>query len=226
MRKLQLLVLGCTCVATATSCWAEDGDFGLGVRGGTLGGGIEVTTPISEDTSLRFGANYMQYSFDSTIDLINYTMEPDFKNVSLMLNWHPFSGSFFVCGGAYLTNHSISVTGKARKELIPSEYAAYAYLADSVSLQGEVELDSVAPYAGIGWRSNHGEQGWGVSVDLGIMFQGSPKVSDLTIVNAPIDVSGYSEVQEYLNEEKQKIESDIEEFQYYPVASVMVNYNF
>ncbi len=226
MKKIQVLAIGYLTVFAVSNCFADEGNLGFGVKGGTLGGGVELSHPVTEDTNLRLGANYLKFSFDSTIDSIEYEMEPDFMNLSLMLDWHPFSGSFFVCGGAFITNHEIGVTGKAGKDIIPGGYSQFAYLADTVALEGTVDFNTIAPYAGIGWKSNHGQKGWGVSFDAGVMFQGAPQLSEITVVNAPIDVSGVTELQQYLDEERKKIEDDLEKFQYYPVVSLLVTYSF
>ncbi len=226
MKKIQLLVIGYLGIFAGSNCMADEGNLGFGVKGGTLGGGVELSHSVTEDTNVRLGANYLKFSFDSTIDSIDYEMDPDFINLSLMLDWHPFSGSFFICGGAFLTNHEIGVTGKAGKNLIPTEYSQFVGFADTVALDGTVDFNTIAPYAGIGWKSNHDRKGWGVSFDVGVMFQGAPKVSELTVVNAPVDVSGLTELQQYLEEERKKIEDDLEKFQYYPVASLLVTYYF
>ena len=203
---------------------AEEG-FGTSVKIGTLGAGVELSTAISDDLRIRGGLNYLTYSFDSEISNIDYEFEPEFNSISLLLDYHPFGGSFFLSGGAFLNNNNVQVTGTIGKDKIPSIYSQYAFAADLANISGDVEFQPVAPYLGLGWRSNKGQDGWGIACDLGVMFQGSPDVTNLQI-NAPIDLNNRQEVQTFLKEQEQEIEDELERFKYYPVASLMLLYNF
>ncbi len=202
-------------ISTAT---AEEG-VGFGVKAGTLGGGVELSASLIENTRIRGGFNYLTFSFDSTISDINYDFENDFNSLSLLLDWHPFGSSFFLSGGVYFNNNSISVDGTVDGSIIASEISRL------VSLSGNVEFQPVAPYAGLGWRSNNAETGWGIALDMGVLFQGAPDVTDLRL-NAPIDVSSIADLQSFLAEQEEEIEDELSWFQYYPVVSLMLTYNF
>ena len=205
---------------------AEEGEgIGLGVKAGTLGLGVEVSTSLIDNTRLRGGFNYITYSFDSTISDINYDFETEFNSFSLVFDWHPFANSFFLSGGAYFNNNTISVEGSVDDGFFPSSINRFVSVTDLVTISGDVEFQPVAPYVGIGWRSNNGEQGWGLALDLGVLFQGAPDVTNLQ-VNAPVDVNDVLEVRAFLNEQEEEIEDDLNAFQYYPVVSLMLTYNF
>ena len=64
-----------------------------------------------------------------------------------------------------------------------------------------------------------------MALDLGVLFQGAPDVTNLQ-VNAPVDVNDVPEVRAFLNEQEEEIEDDLNAFQYYPVVSLMLTYNF
>ena len=55
----------------STKGYASEG-IGVGVKAGTLGLGVEVSTSLLPNTRLRGGFNYLSYSFDSTIASIDY----------------------------------------------------------------------------------------------------------------------------------------------------------
>jgi len=198
---------------------------GVSVKAGTLGIGAEISVSIVDNIRLRGGYNYLTWSFESTLDDIDYEFEPQFNSFSAILDWHPFSGSFFLSGGALFNNNNVAVSGTLNQGLVPSELANYAYLADLASISGDVEFSPVAPYLGLGWRSNNGQTGWGLACELGVMFQGAPDVTNLRI-NAPVDVTSVMEVQEFLAKQEKEIEDELSSFEYYPVASLMVTYNF
>ena len=203
---------------------ADEG-VGLSVKAGTLGLGVELSTSLLPNTRLRGGFNYLSYSFDSTISNIDYEFEPEFNSLSLLFDYHPFSGTFFLSGGAYINNNSVGVTGSVSPPNVPTPYQDLAFLADMVSISGDVEFQPIAPYAGLGWRSNSGETGWGMALEFGVLFQGSPDVTNLRI-NAPLDVNNVSEVQDFLAEQEKEIEDELSRFEFYPVASALVTYHF
>lgn len=211
-------------LGTTSAAHAEEG-MGLGIKAGTLGGGVELSASFLDNTRLRGGFNYFTYSFDSTISDINYDFETDFNSLSLVFDWHPFGNSFYLSGGAYFNNNSIGVEGTVDHNMIPSEISRLTSLTNLASISGDVEFQPVAPYAGLGWRSNNSEPGWGVAFDLGVLFQGAPDVTNLQ-VNAPVDVNNVAEVRAFLNEQEEEIEDDLSVFQFYPVVSLMLTYNF
>ena len=61
--------------------------------------------------------------------------------------------------------------------------------------------------------------------DFGAMFQGAPDVNNLRI-NVPVYVNGFDEVQKFFADWEREIEDELDNFQNYPVASLMLIYNF
>jgi hypothetical protein len=199
-------------------------NVGVGVSGGTLGIGAEASAGLTDYLGVRLGASYLSFSFNSTISYIDYDMEPEFTNGSLLLDWYPLGGAFRITGGIYMGDNTISLTGTARTDLIPDDFSALAPLADSIGIHGNVEYNSVCPYVGIGWNSKNDQTpGWGVAFDLGILFMGKPSVTD---IYATGPLSDQPLVAEFLEQESLKIEDDLENFQYYPVATLRLSYYF
>jgi len=222
---LILAAITCSLLPGLSRNTHADEGVGLSVKAGTLGLGVELSTSLLPNTRLRGGFNYLSYSFDSTISNIDYEFEPEFNSLSLLFDYHPFSGTFFLSGGAYINNNSVGVTGSVSPPNVPTPYRDLAFLADMVSISGDVEFQPIAPYAGLGWRSNSGETGWGMALEFGVLFQGSPDVTNLRI-NAPVDVNNVSEVQDFLAEQEKEIEDELSRFEFYPVASALVTYHF
>ncbi len=222
-------------LAGAQPVLAEDGKVDLGIRGGTLGGGIELGIGLTDTVALRAGVNYLRFSFDSTISNIDYEMEPEFANGSLLLDWYPFDGVFRVTGGLFYNRNEVSLTGTPRRDTylsgyeVPAGYAHLEYLADTVRVHGTVEFNTFSPYLGIGWNSNRERNpGWGIALELGVLFQGAPNVTSLYATAAePLgSYANHPAVLQALEEEKLAIEDDLENYQYYPVASLTINYTF
>lgn len=224
-KRYLTLAAGCLLALSTVAGAAEPGEFSIGVKGGTLGVGLEAGVDLSDYVGFRAGINYLKFDFDSTISNVDYNFEPEFFNGNLLLDYHPFANAFRFSGGAYINNNTIDVSGNYRKDLIPSEYDALGFLADQVGVKGSAEFDTFAPYVGIGWTTNQAGPGWGVDFDLGVMFQGAPTVSELT-VDDPWGLGNTDLAKRFLEEERKAIEDDLEEFQYYPVASIAVTYKF
>lgn len=203
---------------------ADEG-FGLDVKIGTMGVGAEISTTLFPHTRLRGGINYLIWEFDSTIEDIDYTFEPEFNSLSAIFDIHPFGGSFFLSGGFFFNNNSVGVEGSISPDRFSTQYQSFSYLTDLVSVTGDVEFNPVAPYVGLGWRSNNNEPGWGLGLELGVLYQGAPDVTNLR-VNAPIDVNDIDEVQQFLAGQEQEIEDELSRFELYPVASLILSYHF
>ena len=203
---------------------ADEG-FGIDVKAGTMGVGAEISASLFPHTRLRGGINYLIWEFDSTIDNVDYTFEPEFNSISALFDVHPFGGAFFLSGGFYFNNNSVGAEGTLPPENFPAEFQAFTFLSDLVSVTGDVEFNPVAPYVGLGWRSNSNDTGWGIGLELGVLYQGEPNVTNLR-VNAPVDVNDIAEVQQFLAEQEQEIEDELSWFQWYPVASLLLTYHF
>ncbi len=227
MKKRYLIAMSVGVLLSGThSAMGASGDVGLGVKAGTLGVGVEVSYGFTDDLVMRGGFNYLNFDFDVKLSEIDYKMEPDFKNLTLLLDWHPFSGAFRLTGGFSLNDNTVGVDGTVSKDAIPAQYSQHAYLTDLVHIKGDVDFNSFAPYVGLGWTSGYGESGWGVSCDFGMLFQGAATVSELDVVTG-INYGGYqNEVTDYLDRQEQEIQDELDKYEYYPVASIMLNYVF
>ncbi len=212
-------------LSLSSTASAEPGDISIGMKGGTLGLGLEAGVDISNYFEARAGINYLKFDFDTTISQVDYNFEQEFFNGSLLLDLHPFANAFRLTAGAYINNNKTYVEGTYRKDLIPAEYDSLSYLTDLAKVKGTVEYNTFAPYVGIGWTSNHASNGWGVNLDLGVMFQGSPTVSELYIED-PWGLGDHPAVIRILDDEKQEIQDELDKFEYYPVASLSVSYKF
>ena len=91
------------------------------------------------------------------------------------------------------------------------------------TLSGDVEIDGIAPYIGIGWgdpmdRSKR----WGFYCDFGVVFTDSPDVT----LSANGTLASDPAFQANLAKERNEIEDDLEPFKFYPVISLGVYYRF
>lgn len=226
MKQIYILLTAGCMLAFSISCQARPGEVRLSLKGGTLGVGAEAGIDLNPFMELRGGVNYATFDVDTTISRIDYTFEPTFYTGSLLLDFHPFANAFRLTAGMYLNNNEMDINGTYRKDFIPGDYARYVGLVDQAKVKGAIEFDTFAPYLGIGWTSNHySRSGWGVNMDLGIMFQGAAEVTEL-YVDDPWGLGRSSVAAEFIEEEKQAIQDELDDYEYYPVVSVSVSYRF
>src|SRR5882762_8985268 len=87
-------------------------DTSLGIRGGTLGGGVELSYALSQRAAVRLNADAYNYTQSSTHDDIDYDMKLKLQTVSLLGDWFPFANNFRVSAGAVLNRNKFTLKGQ------------------------------------------------------------------------------------------------------------------
>ena len=194
---------------------AADG-FGLGVKAGTLGFGVEGTFGLSESVNLRAGVNSYSVTGDETASDIRYDGKLELRTLALLLDWHPFAGTFRLTAGLMKNDNALRLTATptASQTIGGTPYTP----AQIGTLSGDVTFKSTAPYAGIGWGNAARRGRFGGVFEIGAMFQGKPKVS--------LRASGGLVSQADLNSEAQLAEADLDDFKIYPVISLGLSFRF
>ena len=220
MRKIYLLIALLALPIWAYADDSENGSFDVGVKAGTLGVGVEVNYPINSMLTVAVGVNkYTTNSNETTAD-IDYNADLNLQTVSVLVNFHPFSGSFRITAGAMLNGNEIKMEADPNATY---DINGTLYTSDEVGiLKGAVDFNNIAPYAGIGF-GHSASSGFGFTLDIGVLMQGSPSV-DLTSTGGTLsnDPNFLAE----LAKEEANAEDDIKEFTLYPVISAGVNYRF
>ncbi len=218
-------------LATTVACGAE-GDAGVSVKVGTPGIGVDLTLGVGEKLNLRLSGNYFSYTYDDfefdendeverEIDQVVDTIEATLELMSLgvLLDWHPWGGGVRLSAGAFYNGNeaSLSVTAGDTIEIDGEEYEVQ-------SLDGRIDFNAFAPYAGIGW-GNAAEAGsrWSFALDLGVMLQGS---ADISVKATATDQTLQNQLNAALAKEVEDLEDDVESFTIYPVLSLGLSYTF
>ncbi len=205
-------------LSTTTSYSATADDWGVNLKAGTLGAGVELSKSLSDKFSASLGFNSYNYKTTDNTNGIDYDFKYELQSVGLLANYHPFSGVFRFTGGVLYNNNELSLTGK------PTSGSTYTingvtYTAAQVgTLTGKLTFDKTAPYLGLGWGNRPGSK-FGLFADLGVLYQGSPKLS-LTVTGAAAGLSAD------LEQERKKAESDLSNFKWYPVLSFGLYFRF
>ncbi len=199
--------------------YAQSSSIALKVS--TLGAGLEIERSFSDLIGGRIIANYFTYDYSGTEEDIEYDFDLTLQSIGLLLDWHPFKGSFRISGGVIYNGNGLDA--KARSSAT-YEIGDHTYTADEIGkLTGEIDFDDFAPYAGIGWDTSSGKkQGLGFVFEIGVVFQGTPDVD----LSASGPIASDATFQRDLAKEEDDLQDALNEFKFYPVLAIGISYRF
>lgn len=198
---------------------ADDGLVAFGLKGGTLGVGIEATvaTPI-ENLNLRGQANGLSLDEDVEEDGVNYTGELKLSSVGAIADYHVGGSAFRISGGAYINNNKFSLTGEPVAGTIEIGDTVYT-AAQAGTVTAGVEFSSLSPYFGIGFGNALGDgRPFKFSIDIGVLYQGDPEAS--------VAATGLIVTNADLEEAERELNTELENLKWYPVVAIGMSYRF
>lgn len=201
----------------------KDARAAISADGGTLGLGGSLWLTLNESFTLAAGYNGFSYDQDVSTSDVNFDGKLRLSNVPVLLNWHPFKGTFRLAAGVVFSDNKVEVTGRpnANTTFTINGVNYTAQQVGSLTGTGKYE-NSTAPYAGLGWSKSPKSKGFGAFADFGVMFAGSPKVS----LKASGPISSDPTFQANLARENQKANDEIAFANVYPVIRVGFLYRF
>lgn len=221
-KEIILLVLLFLVGLFGINAFAAADKLAITAKAGTLGIGVEGTTPINHELNARIGANAFQYDYSAIESDITYSFDLKLLSFSALVDWLPFfDNDFRLTGGLFVNKNSLDSTAKTTDSYTIGN-AIYTS-AQVGSLSGDISFNALAPYAGIGWGNPFSnDSNWSFAVDLGVLFQGSPNIN--LSANGPL--SSNAEFLADLAREENNLKSEIDHFNFYPVISIGVTYKF
>ncbi len=212
LRKVAMIkktiIAACASVALQANAAAPSVDLGLS----TLGISISGSYQLMDSVVIRGQYNQLTFGSDFDESNINYDTDLKLSSFGLIADWYPLDNSGFrVSAGAYYNDNTLEGSGTPTSgtDFIIGDQA---YTLDR--LDAKVEFDNFAPYVGIGWTSNYsGEQGFIISADLGMLYQGSAKVS-LDAYGTGTAIPGFNES---LQKEVSRVEDELSKVNYSPL---------
>ena len=189
---------------------------------GTLGLGGGVTKNIVPQINGRLSINWFSYNYSTTASDVAYNFKLKLLTVGALADWHPGDSGFRVTGGIYFNNNQISGTARLVAGTTVNIGGIDHPVSDLGVLTAGIDFNTLAPYIGIGWGNPlRQDSRWTFAFDLGLLYQGSPKVN-LTATNpgalAALDTD--------LVTEEANVSQALRSFKYYPVISLGISYNF
>lgn len=209
----------CALLLLAAPATKADQNFGLGVKAGTLGVGVEATWRALPWVDVRAGFNRYDYDdsdtqagipYDATLALDTY-----YATANLRFPLSPFR----LTGGLFSNGNELLLTSTAdgTYEIGGVDFNA----ADVGTLSSVTSFSGTAPYLGVGYDFTVLGR-VGLNLDLGVLWQGDPEVAmtaDGVLASDPI-------FQSALEAERQELDDEISDYKAWPVISLGFVVNF
>jgi hypothetical protein len=239
LKKSRLLLLLIT-LSTAGTCMAneqtnfepgsndtESWNFHIGAtaRVSTLGYGLEVSVPVFQNQlNVRAGFNTFDYDYDSNDgSSTDLTYKGDLKlgSLPLLLDWHPFKGSFRLSTGIVFNSNEIKAT--ATCEVASCDFGDGNFDAATLgTTELQVDLGGTQPYLGLGFgNAVSSDGGFSFAFDLGVVFQ-DPTVKITPSASCQAD----PDCRDQVVQEEADLNDDVKDFDLYPVISLGLSYTF
>jgi len=199
-------------------CWSE---VGFGLKVGTTGPGLDLTFGLREKLNLRTGVSY--YNISGKLEKADARIEDselNLLNIPLLIDWHPFGGGFRLSLGAFYTDNYVSAKAKDQKVTINDREYTVSNLSGKISLK-----NNFAPYFGIGIGNaiNKSNRRLHFSLDIGVMYSGSPDISLTATASDPLL---QAQLNQDIEEQKKKFKDEADNYKFYPVITFGISYAF
>jgi len=218
------LLAGCSSTSSYnTNAKSDQGSkFGVGLGVGTTGATVEAKFAPNDLVGLRGSFNFLSINVDEEYDDIDYEGDFDATTFGGFVDVAPFKNGFVLSGGAFVGDKTLDLDATPSVNV---EVGDQVFTPSQIgTLTGEANLESFAPYAGIGYDSFiAGSSDWSFNARAGVMFTGSPKV-DLISTNGTLSSSDL--LRQELEAEIAAIEEDADDYKYYPVITLGVARRF
>lgn len=200
-------------------------EFGVYAKGGTFGFGGGIGYGITDTLTARLGYTALDYDADIETDDVDYEAEAKIGGAELLVDWHPFNGSFRLTAGMISNRNKIDVEAKLNQTVYIDNEPYNP--GDLGNLDGRVDFKSTAPYFGIGWGNVAGKEGnFHFVADIGVVFQGSPDVELTGTCGPALSASDCAAAQDDIRAEEDELNDEVSDYKHWPVISFGVGYRF
>ncbi|GAA4015895.1 hypothetical protein [Actimicrobium antarcticum] len=204
---------------------------------GTTGLAIHGVGAINSEMNARIGVNYFNnVDFSTNTKYVDWNLHLKLRTFDFLLDWFPWDSNFRFTSGVVFNRNQIEAQGTYANvdgigigglPFTSFTYQGVDYNVSQVGgLKGKIDFQPVSPYLGMGWGNALKDgKGWGLSSDVGILFQGSP-TSRTSAENCTLPSRACEMISILLASEDQRLNDKLKRFRAYPVIRVGVNYRF
>lgn len=225
--------LAASLVVASFSVQAQD--LSLSVVAGTAGAGVDLSYAITPKLHIRGALRGLSLSVNDEYDDVDYEGDLNLSSLGVLADFYPAASWFRATAGLFANGNEINLVSEDAQT---AEIGDMAYDVDG-ELETDIRFNSSAPYLGIGFGNPRNSRSpFSASLELGVLFQGSPQAT-LTARGTATELStntsftigdlsnaAAQELEDEIQKEEENLNSDIEEYKFYPVISLGLNYRF
>ena len=200
-------------------------DFGVGLKAGTLGLGLEGRWSALPWLDVRVGVNSFEYDDDGAQAGINYDATFSLDSFYATGNFRFPLSPVRVTAGVVSNGNEFVMASQDSGDVFIDIGDDTFNTADVGTLQSTTSFSSTAPYLGVGYDFEiFGKVG--LNLDFGVLWQGEPEVTlEATgLESAPAAVQSVLTTE--LENERLALEDEMSDFKAWPVVSIGFIYNF
>jgi hypothetical protein len=172
--KTTLLTVLLLCIPVAL----HGQSFAIKANAGTMGIGVEAAVQLHEKVNVRAGGNFFSFSHlyeTDDGDEFDVDAELNLSMFSALIDWHPFASGLRLTGGLVYNNNTMGAGLLPKQEYT---VGGDVYGPDELgALDAEFTFNSIAPYLALGFGNPFSGSRFGMNMDIGWIFQGSPDVT-------------------------------------------------
>lgn len=213
------ILLAAMMAAVSAPAFAAGATAKVDLHLSTLGYGLGVAFPVTDEVSARIGFNQFKKTYNTTSGGLSYAGDLKLSSLGILADWHPWNGSTHFTAGLMGNGNKFAMTANAAAGTTYTINGVAYTSATGGTVTSAVEFNKVAPYLGFGWSGQAKNTGFSFNSDFGIMFQGSPK--------ATVTATGFGANTTALTSDSQaQLNNDLKNYKYYPVISFGIGYAF
>jgi len=196
-----------------------DNDFGIGLKAGTLGLGLEASWQPLPYLDVRLGANSYDYDESGSQAGVPYNATLALDNYYATGNLHFPLSPMRVTAGLYSNGNELQMQNDAGADL---DIGGMTYPGAGIgTLTGVTSFGSSSPYLGIGFDFTLLDK-LGLNFDLGVLWQGEPDVTLQADGVLALDPGFLAD----LEAERVELEDEMSDYKAWPVVSLGLVYKF
>lgn len=196
-----------------------DNDFGIGLKAGTLGVGIEASWHALPYLDFRLGGNTFEFDDNGIQGGIPYDATFTLESFYATGNLHFPVSPMRVTVGLYGNGNELLMINNDGADL---NIGGITFPGAGIgTLTSVTSFGSSSPYFGIGFDFTLAGK-LGLNLDVGLLWQGEPEVgleADGSLAQDPLFRAA-------LEAERRQLEDEVSDFKAWPVLSIGVVYKF
>lgn len=208
---------------------AEIVSHGFVLEASTAGLGADYVIGFGDHLQIRAGGNAFNFSYSvdgssaATAGELDYDGDLKLRSAGPTIDWYPTGNSFRISIGFHWNDNRIQNRATCNDPSGDCDMGFSVFdRATLGTITADIDFATFAPYIGIGLGNPLKQEGFSCLLDVGVMYQGSPKVS----LSSDGSCSSNPLCREALEREEREVQEDLKPFRFFPVINLAMGYRF